>query len=348
VNAPGRKLRIVICEDQRSFAAALTKFLERDPGIDVVGSFQTAESMLSSLRGLDPDLVTMDLEMPGMGGLAAIEQIMRTKPLPILVISSHTGKGSVRAAEALGAGALDALPKSSLPLDRADDVWATAARSRIKRLATVRLSRAQPESRGRASQPDPRLDRSASVVGIGASTGGPPALLEVLSGLPGDFPLPLLVVQHIPAGFVGGLVTWLEREIALPVRIATDGTDLEPGVWFGPGDAHLILDDSMRRITIDEDGTGMHRPSVDVLFASIARAAGEEAVGVVLTGMGRDGAEGATAIRDAGGLVITQDEQSSAVFGMPSAVAAGGSGAVLSLAEIPTALLRLQAREPAR
>jgi two-component system, chemotaxis family, protein-glutamate methylesterase/glutaminase len=347
VSAAGRKRRIVICEDQRSFAVALAKFLEHDEQIEVVGSFPSAESMLPALSGLDPDLVTMDLEMPGMGGVAAIEEIMRTRPVPILVISSHAGKGSVRAAEALGAGALEAMAKSSLPLARTDDVWATAARSRIKRLATVRLRPAKLDSRGQTSDPDPRLDRSASVVGIGASTGGPPALLEVLRRLPGDFPLPLMIVQHMPAGFVAGLVAWLEREISLPVRIAADGADLEPGVWFGPGDADLVLDDS-RRIKIDEDGDGLHRPSVDVLFASLARVAGKEAVGIVLTGMGRDGAQGAAAMRQAGGLVITQDEASSAVFGMPAAVAEGGPSAVLPLDEISAALMRLQAREPAR
>lgn len=345
MSAPGRKRRIVICEDQRSFAVALAKFLEGDQQIEVVGSFPSAESMLPALSGLGPDLVTMDLEMPGMGGVAAIEEIMRTQPLPILVISSHAGKGSVRAAEALGAGALEVMAKSSLPLASTDDVWATAARSRIKRLATVRLRPATTDLRGQTNDPDPRLDLSASVVGIGASAGGPPALLEVLRPLPGDFPLPLLIVQHIPAGFVAGFVAWLEREISLPVRIAADGADLEAGVWFGPGDAHLVLDDSMR-ITIDEDGTGLHRPSVDVLFASLARVMGKEAVGIVLTGMGRDGAQGAAAIREAGGLVITQDEASSAVFGMPAAAAEGGASAVLPPDEISAALMRLRAEEP--
>jgi two-component system chemotaxis response regulator CheB len=181
------------------------------------------------------------------------------------------------------------------------------------------------------------------VVGIGASTGGPPALTSVLAHLPADFPLPVLVVQHIAPGFSEGLVHWLDRRVALPVRFATARAVARPGIWFAPDDAHMCVDPSMR---FSIDGTtrrGAHRPSLDMLFDSLAVAAGEGAVGVVLTGMGRDGAEGVEAIRAAGGLVIAQDEETSAVFGMPRAAIDSGADLVLPLDGVGPALRALRA-----
>jgi two-component system, chemotaxis family, protein-glutamate methylesterase/glutaminase len=336
--------RIVICDDSATYATALKRFLEHDPGIEVVGVFGTAEDLLAELQRIDPDLVTMDLEMPGMGGERAIEEIMRDRPVPILVLSAYAGKGSERAAEALAAGALEAMPKTGLRVGEPDNVWGKALRSRVKRLASVQLKRRALG--GSSGQPPPRRPlepRAARVVGIGASTGGPPALLTVLRELPPDYPLPVLIVQHIAPGFTEGLVTWLDSRIRLPVRIATAGVAAERGVWFAPDDAHLRLKSPMR-LSIDS-GTrkGPHRPSLDVLFQSLVASTGEGAVGVVLTGMGRDGAEGVQAIRSAAGLVIAQDEATSAVFGMPQAAIQSGADVVLPLADIGAALRSLRA-----
>lgn len=343
-----RKRRIVICDDSAAFVTALKKFLERDPALDVAGTFGSAESLLAELDRLDPDLITMDLEMPGIGGLEAIRQIMGgERPRPILVLSAYAEKGSERAAEALAAGALEAMPKKGLHLDRPDDVWATAARGRIRRLATVQLDR--PAITGSAPRAAPprkrqRLDRTFDVVALGASTGGPPAVTQLLVGLPADFQLPILVVQHMPPGFIAGLVAWLDRRVALPVRLASPGERAEPGVWFAPDGGHLLLEPSMRFAVDSETVRGSHRPAVDVLFESVASAAGKRALGIILTGMGRDGARGTEAICAAGGTVIAQDEASSAVFGMPAAAGEAGADLLLPLAEVGMALRDAGAR----
>jgi two-component system, chemotaxis family, protein-glutamate methylesterase/glutaminase len=331
--------RIAICEDSKAYSAALRKFLERDAELEVVGSYETAEELLAALENIEVDLVTMDLELPGISGLEAIAAIMRERPLPILVISSHAGKRSERTTEALAAGALEAIHKERVGLADPDDVWATALRSRIKRLATLNLKPRPPADRDtRAPGGRPELDRPGRVVAIGASTGGPPALLSVLEALPADYPLPVLVVQHIAPGFGEGLMTWLDARVPLRVRVAEEGAPAGPGVWFAPDDAHLVLDDAAHLRFDRQTHAGAHRPSVDMLFASLAAAVGDESVGVVLTGMGHDGEGGVKAIRAAGGLVIAQDESSSAVFGMPRAAAKAGADLVLPLEQIGSAL----------
>lgn len=346
----GPTRRIAICEDSKAYATALTKFLEHDDELEVIGCFETAEELIAALeQNLDPDLVTMDLELAGMSGLEAIESIMRDRPLPIVVVSSHVGKRSERAAEALAAGAVEAIHKQRVGIGDPDDVWATALRSGIKRLASLDLKRG-----ARAGRSDPKplsrtdLNRPARAVAIGASTGGPPALRAVLEALPADYPLPVLVVQHIASGFREGLVGWLQELVPLPVRMAEEGGRAEPGIWFAPDDAHLVLEPSMQFALDREHRAGTHRPSLDVLFTGVADAVGGESVGVVLTGMGRDGADGVEAIRSAGGMVIAQDEQTSAVFGMPRAAAEGGADLVLPLEEIGPALrtIRVSAGHP--
>jgi two-component system chemotaxis response regulator CheB len=184
------------------------------------------------------------------------------------------------------------------------------------------------------------------VIGICASTGGPRALAEVLGRLPADYGIPILVVQHMTPGFTAGLVAWLDRELALPVRLASDGQQLAPGVWFAPDGAHLKLEIT-RRLRLDNDTTaGNHRPSGDALFSSLARVAGARAVAVVLTGMGCDGAEGLAAVAAAGGRTIAQDEQSSGVYGMPRVAAERGAKTVLAPAAIGDELARLDWMRP--
>jgi two-component system chemotaxis response regulator CheB len=317
--------RVLICDDSAAYAKSLAKFLEHDDQLEVAAICASGEEALRQVPAIAPDIVTMDLEMPGMGGVRAIEEIMRVRPTPILVISSHAGKSSERVAEALAAGALEVLPKDGLRLDRADDVWARAVSGRVKRLASVHLRARRPsgvtaaEARSAAA-----LDRASRVIGIGASTGGPPALRAVLAEIPAAFQLPIVVVQHMAAGFIEGLVGWLDGQVPLPVRLASDGARAEPGVWFAPDGAHLLVEPSMR-FSLDDTTAGTHRPSVDMLFQSIAAGVCEAGVGVVLTGMGRDGESGVEAILAAGGLVIAQDEASSAVYGMPQVAADAGA-----------------------
>jgi two-component system chemotaxis response regulator CheB len=336
----GGRCRIAICEDSKAYAVALKNFLEQDPEIDVVATFGTGNDLLAALNQLDADLITMDLELPGISGKETIGAIMRQHPIPILVVSAHAGKRSPRTAEALAAGALEAIHKDSVRVGEPGDVWATALRGRIKRLASLQLKR-RAHTDGRLGPPPPvrpELERPARVIAIGASTGGPPALFRVLRGLPADFPTPILVVQHIAAGFGAGLVEWLDRSVPATVRVASEGDTARPGVWLAPDDAHLVVESSLAFSLDRETRSGAHMPSVDMLFESLAAAVGDETVGVVLTGMGTDGANGVAAIRDAGGFAIAQDEASSAVYGMPRAARDSGADLVLPLDEISHAL----------
>lgn len=336
---------MVLCEGSGEYARSLTRFLEHDGDIRVERVFAAAKDMVLALPRIDPDLIIMDLELPEVGGVASIERMMRHRPVPVLVLSEGEGSGSERAAEALGAGALEAIPKDRLRLLEPGDVWATATRSRVKRLGSVRLHRERLDLRRMVPACRPPFESPVRVVGIGVSTGGPPALGRVLGELPADFPLPVLVVQHIASGFGDGLIRLLARQCALPVRIAADGAVAEPGIWFAPDDCHLVLEPSLRFALDRKTSRGPHRPSVDMLFESLASSTGEATLGVVLTGMGRDGADGVEAIRAAGGHVIAQDERSSAVFGMPRAAIESGADIVSGLQEIGPTLRALRSAE---
>lgn len=342
MSVPAAVTRVLICEDSRTYAAALARVLTFEGDIDVVGVFETAEKAIEAVRRLEPDLVTMDIELPGMSGLEAVEQLMATSPVPVLVLSSHAGRGSHEAAAALAAGALDAIPKDEVEVREPAGVAARAFRHRVKVLSGARVIR-HPRARLQRRKPRPVGDvRRAAVIGICASTGGPPALAALLESLPADFAVPLLVVQHMTAGFTDGLVRWLARSASLPVRLAREGDVLGPGAWIAPEGVHLVLHPDGR---LGLDGTtvsGHHRPSGDVMLGSVAALAGALGVAVVLTGMGRDGAEGAAAVRAAGGLVIAQNEASSAIYGMPRAAAEQGVDLVLSPGEIAATLASLE------
>jgi two-component system chemotaxis response regulator CheB len=336
--------RVLICEDSLAYATALSRFLEQDDEIEVVGVAPSGELAIAEVERLKPSLLTLDMQLPGMDGLEVVKRLMGSNPLPIVILSAKVARGSEQAAEALAAGALEVLAKDMLRLDRPDDLWAQAMRSRLRRLSSMRVGRSAMPRRqpSRVASTSSAIGhRSARVIGIGASTGGPPVLEAILAGLPEDFPLPVLVVQHMAAGFIDGFARWLDQKLALAVRVAAEGDRATPGVWFAPDEAHLLLSGSMR-FALGSEPEGPHRPSVDALLSSLAESAGSDAVGVVLTGMGRDGAAGAAAIRDAGGIVIAQDEASAVVYGMPRAVAEEGADLVAAPVEIAAALESLR------
>jgi two-component system chemotaxis response regulator CheB len=322
--------RVLICEDSRAYATALSRFLERDPEIEVVGVASTGEQAIAEVERLAPDLLTLDMQLPGMDGLEVVKRLMESHPMPVVVISSKVARGSERAAETLAAGALEILSKEQLRLDQPDDVWAQAMRSRLRRLSSMRVGRSG-RARVRPRAPTPEATglrgRRAAAIGIGASTGGPPVLEAIFAELPADFAIPVLAVQHMTPGFIDGYVRGLDRKLALSVQVAADGERATAGIWFAPDGSHLLLTGS-GRFALTDQPAGPHRPSVDSLLSSLARSCGEGAVGVVLTGMGRDGAVGAAEIRDAGGLVIAQNEASSVVYGMPRAVVEEGADLV--------------------
>jgi two-component system chemotaxis response regulator CheB len=334
--------RVVVCEDSNTYAEALRRALEHDGEIRVVGVFSTAEAAIAAIPDLRPHLVTMDIELPGISGLEAVEEIMGSYPVPILVLSAHVGSDSENAAAALAAGALDALHKHTLDLVRPESNSAVALRRRVKLLSGVRVIR-HPKARiGPVARPS--AQREAAVIGICASTGGPHALETVLCALPASFPVPILVVQHIASGFTEGLVRWLSGTIALPVRQAENGARLEAGVSIAPEDAYLLVTAS-GTFALDQSSTeSIHRPSADVLLRSMAESAGADSVAVVLTGMGRDGGEGVAAIKRAGGLTIAQDEHTSTVYGMPRVSVERGAERVLPIHEIAGHLAQLRHR----
>ncbi len=310
---------VLICEDSGIYAAALRRTLKYDGDINVISVCGSAEEALAAIRRLRPDLITMDIELPGMDGLTAVEIIMGTRPMPIIVLSSHVGQSSDKAAAALAAGALDAVAKDDLDLARPASMAGAAFRQRIRVIShasVIRHPRARLAAQAPATDQPPRV---ASVVGICSSAGGPPVLAQVLGGLPASYPVPILVVQHISSGFTESLAHWLDQKSPLSVRVAEDGQLASPGVWIAPEGAHLVLNVSGRMSLDRTTIVGHHRPSGDVLLTSIATAAGRRGVAVVLTGMGSDGAAGTAAVHAAGGFAITQDEASSAIYGMPKA-----------------------------
>jgi two-component system chemotaxis response regulator CheB len=333
-------VRVLVCEDSRVYATALARVLAYDGDITVTAVCGTAMEAIAAMPRARPDLVTMDIELPGMDGLRAVEEIMSSCPVPILVLSAQVGASTNKAAAALAAGALDAVAKDDLDLRDPAGPAGVALRRRVKVLSRARVIRHLRAALMIGSGPF-SPGRRASVIGVCASTGGPQILVRLLAALPADYPVPILVVQHIGAGFTKELARWLDQTVRLPVGLATAGLRAGPGAWIAPPGAHLTVA-ATGHLSLDRHTVvGHHRPSGDALFASIAAAAGRAGVAIVLTGMGVDGAAGAAAVRDRGGLAIAQDKESSAVFGMPKAAIDLGVEAVLSPASIAYSLLGL-------
>jgi two-component system, chemotaxis family, protein-glutamate methylesterase/glutaminase len=333
--------RMLICDDSGVYATALRRLLEYDGDISVAAVCSSAEEAIAALPTVRPDLVTMDIELPGMDGLVAVEEIMSSAPLPILVISAQVGNGTDRAAAALAAGAVDALAKDDLDLRDPASPGGIAFRHRVKMLSRAHVIR-HPRARLRKWPSASGPQREASAIGMCSSTGGPQIVALLLEALPADYQVPVLVVQHIAPSFTEGLANWLDRCAAVSVRIAEEGVPAGPGAWIAPEGAHLTLSATglmhLDRLTV----RGRHRPSGDVLLDSIAATAGRTGVAVVLSGMGNDGAAGAGAVLRRGGLAIAQDEATSAVFGMPKAAIDQGVDIVLPPEGIAACLLELR------
>lgn len=329
-------LRAVLVEDSGVQARALARMLEADGDISVVAiAADTAEAIAAASRHR-PDVVTMDLDIPGAGGQHAIERIMAEAPVPILVVSGLIdGRRATRAVEALAAGAVDALPKPAV-WSHSDELELRRHVRRVARIPVIRR-RPQPPPRPPARSVRGPRRRAGAVVAIAASTGGPAALATVLSGLAGER-APILVVQHIHPSFAGGFAAWLSSAAGVKAVMAEDGMELCPDcVHVAPGDAHLRLGPGSR-LDVSPHPPALHRPSANELFRSVAVHAGADAVGVILTGMGEDGAHGLLDMRRAGARTFAQDEATSTVFGMPRAARQLGAADMLPLHEIAPAV----------
>jgi two-component system chemotaxis response regulator CheB len=334
-----RPARVVVVEDSLVQRAHLVAVLEADGDIAVVGQATTATEAIDLTARLSPDVMTLDLHLPDRSGHYVIEQIMAHTPTPILVLSASVdGPHCAAAIDALVAGALDALPKPARWTADRESELRRSVRT-LRRVTVIRHIRGRNRPATVSPAPSGR-PATAPVVALAASTGGPAALAEVLSGL-GGLAAPVLVVQHIHSDFVAGLVSWMARVSALPVQLARHGQALLPGhVYIGPGGAHLRLD-RCSRVALAASPATIHRPSANELFLSVAEHAGSAGVGVVLTGMGNDGARGLLAVRGRGGRTMAQDEASSAVFGMPQAASRlGAVEQILPLGDIAIAIAR--------
>jgi len=332
-------IKVLIADDSPSIAAMMRDLLSQDPDLEVVGWAKTGREAVDMRNSLNPDVMTMDLNMPLMGGLEATKIISSTRPVPILVVSQLIeSRDSEVAFEALRCGAIDVMGKPSSAGPGGFYQIGEELIFRVKTVAHVHPMRlvAKPTPSVTAPRTEVTRPPRAEVVIIGASTGGPPALAKILKAMPSYFPVPIAIVQHIAPGFIAGLRQWLERECSLPVRLGVHGVPLRNGnVYLAPDNHHLEIGAGKKFTLTSDPPLQGHRPSVDRLMESAAQIYGANAIGVLLTGMGKDGAQGLKKIRDAGGRTIVQDEASSLVFGMPrEAVLAGAAGVVSPLEKI--------------
>ncbi|MFO7324128.1 MAG: chemotaxis response regulator protein-glutamate methylesterase [Pseudomonadota bacterium] len=350
-----RAVRVLVVDDSALVRRVLTDLLSSDPGIEVVGAAGDAYAARERIKSLAPDVLTLDIEMPRMDGLTFLRRLMRLRPMPVVMISSLAEHGAEVTLEALSIGAVDYLPKPTM------DIAAGLAAYREELLAKIRMAaraRVRPwQEPGVAEGPAApapvalqchrRFRTTEKIIAIGASTGGTEAIRAVLQELPADTP-GVVVTQHIPRAFSAAFAHRVNGLCRMQVCEAQDGQQILPGhVYIAPGDQHLTVTRSGARYHCRLDGgspVNRHRPSVDVLFRSVARNAGPNAIGVILTGMGRDGAQGLKEMHEAGSPTLAQDEDSSVVWGMPrAAVECGAVDEVLPLARIATRVLALAA-----
>ena len=343
-------VRVVVVDDSALVRGVLTEIINRSGDMQVVGQAADPYEAREKIRILDPDVITLDVEMPRMDGLAFLERIMRLRPMPVVMISTLTERGAQTTLRALELGAVDFVAKPTLDVKAGLDDLAreitgklrAAARARIARRTVAVEAPAQPRAKAQAATGAPG-DR---LIAIGASTGGTEAIREILTALPPTLP-GIVITQHMPPGFTGSFAARLEQLTALYVREAVDGERILRGhAYIAPGGRHLAIERSALggyacRVS-DGEPVNRHKPSVDVLFRSVARWAGSHAVGVMLTGMGADGATAMREMRDRGAHNLVQDEASCVVFGMPrEAIAAGAASEVLPLSAMAQRIIAL-------
>jgi two-component system chemotaxis response regulator CheB len=343
-----RPIRVLVAEDSAVVARVLVDVLNTDPDIDVVGVASDGVEAIQMAKSLKPDLITMDVRMPRMDGLVATRKIMEEIPTPIIVVSASVNVQDMNITfEALRAGALEIIEKPrGVGHKDYENVRGRLVRA-VKAMSEVKVVRRMTEARLRRPSRLPRAvmkgKETGRVVLIGSSTGGPAALEKILTRLPVNFPAPVLVVQHIAPGFVGGLAEWLNNASQLNVKIAEGGEKPIAGnVLFAPDGFHTVID-SRGRISLDDGPPERgHKPSIDRLFAGAARAWGSRCIGVLLTGMGTDGVMGLGEIKRGGGAALVQDESSAVIYGMPrEAVAAGVVDKELPVENLPAEIISL-------
>lgn len=342
MNAANARIKVLVVDDSAIVRKILTETIAAEPDMEVVGTAPDPYIARDKILALNPDVLTLDIEMPRMDGLTFLKKLMLYHPMPVIVISSLGHSSCEASVEALRHGALEVLVKPGGPYSIGELRTALATKLRAAAAARIR----KPAAVAQPSRPPARNGgfRSDAIIAIGASTGGTEAIREVLMEMPADTP-PIVITQHIPQAFSAAFAGRLNQLCAMEVREARDGDEARPGLALvAPGNFHMLLRRSGATYRVQvQDGPQVcyQRPSVDVLFASVAETAKDRAVGVLLTGMGSDGAQGLLRMKRAGARTIAQDEESCVVYGMPrEAVKLGAADRVMSLSAIPQALLQ--------
>lgn len=334
-----RPMRVLVVDDSSVVRKMLTDALNKEAGIEVVGAAADVFIARDLIREHNPDVMTLDIEMPRMDGLTFLRRVMEYKPMPVIIVSSITQKGSAASVEALQLGAIDVIAKPGGPGSVGAVADAIASRIRALRNKPVKLTKLGAAPPAAPTLARPSMKHPGSLIVVGASTGGTQAIESLLTRMPADIP-PMLVVQHMPPGFTKAFADRLNASCAMRVIEAQGGELLENGtVYVAPGDHHLVVERfGLQLRTALRDGPPVHfqRPAVDVLFHSAAKLKGVPIVGVILTGMGQDGADGMVALRQAGAQTLAEDEQSCVIFGMPKeAIARGCAVHVVTLLHMP-------------
>ena len=348
-------VKVLVVDDSSFFRRRVSEIINQDPLMTVIDTAQNGREAVDKAQQLRPDVITMDIEMPVLDGISAVREIMAKCPTPILMFSSLTHEGAKATLDALDAGALDFLPKKFEDIARDKDEAVNLLQQRVKEIARKRFLMATrpraPEPAARPTvtgglnrplaerQPEPvraaaapaafkRSGKSYQLVAIGTSTGGPVALQNVLTKLPGDFPHPILLIQHMPATFTAAFAARLNGLCQIGVKEAQDGDVLKPGqAYLAPGGKQMLLEGrgpGARLRIIDGNDKVNYKPCVDITFASAAKTYGDKVLAIVLTGMGADGRDGARLLKEQGATIWAQDEASCVVYGMPQAVAKAG------------------------
>jgi two-component system chemotaxis response regulator CheB len=340
-------IRVLIVDDSAFMRTALSRMIASDPGFEVAGTASSGSEAMAKISGLDPDVVTLDVQMPGLDGLQTLRCIMAESPRPVIMVSASIEKDAEVTFNALSAGAFDYIPKHlashSLDILHIREELLAKIRSAAHSRASSSLAQRKPP---RPAPIEPKLNDGAvpAIVAMGTSTGGPKALQEILPLLPADLAVPILIVQHMPPGFTAPFARRLDALSAISVREASNREAVLPGVaYIAPSGTHMTVRGSEAgwSISLDtEPADSLHIPSVDTMMQSVARVFKNLAMGVILTGMGADGAEGMKAIFRMGGLTIGEDEADCTVYGMPRACAqAGVLTRVVPLLQIPSQIL---------
>ncbi|MCF8037875.1 MAG: chemotaxis response regulator protein-glutamate methylesterase [Desulfohalobiaceae bacterium] len=344
-------IKVLIVDDSAIVRQVLSKELDRADDIQIVGTAPDPYVARDKIVQLRPDVVLLDIEMPRMDGLTFLKKLMKHYPLPVIIVSSLTSKGGELALEAMNAGAVEVMCKPGSALSVND--MSVSLIEKIRAAAWAKVSKTGRQRQETTLQTGVKLSQSRmtnTVIAIGASTGGTQAIQELLTQMPGDSP-GIVIVQHMPEQFTASLAQRLNQICELEVREARNNDSVMPGIaLIAPGNYHLLLKRSGARFFVQTKSGPLvcgHRPSVEVLFKSVAGAAGRNAIGVILTGMGKDGAAGLLTLRNNQARTIAQDEQSCVVFGMPKeAISLGGAQNILPLPHIPEKIIELVNAKP--